>query len=79
MLLKNLPQKTLLWVLPLRLILDGMAGIYFGLKNGLPHLLAVVRAHFAFYALASETWKMREENPSTNYYQTKWLIFKHFL
>jgi hypothetical protein len=43
MLLKNLPIAALLWVIPARLILDGIAGIYFGLKDGFPHLWAVVK------------------------------------
>ena len=79
MLLKNLPIVTLLWVIPARLILDGIAGIYFGLKDGFPHLWAVVRAHFGFYAQAPKTWKLRSTSQIKNYYQTKWLIFKHFL
>lgn len=79
MLLKNLPIVTLLWVIPARLILDGIAGIYFGLKDGFPHLWAVLKAHFGFYAQASKTWKLRSTSQIKDYYQTKWLIFKHFL
>ena len=79
MLLKNLPIAALLWVIPARLILDGIAGIYFGLKDGFPHLWAVVRAHFGFYAQAPKTWKLRSTAQIKDYYQTKWLIFKHFL
>ena len=79
MLLKNLPLSTLIWVIPSRLILDGIAGIYFGLKDGFPHLWAVVKAHFGFYAQAPKTWKLRSKTQSKNYYQTKWLIFKHFI
>lgn len=79
MLLKNLPKSTLFWLIPLRLVLDGFAGLYFGWKNGFPHLWAVVRAHFAFYGQARETWKKRGSNPMKDYYDEKWLIFKHFL
>lgn len=79
MLLKNLPFAALLWVIPARLILDGVAGIYFGLKDGFPHLWAVIRAHFGFYAQAPKTWKLRSKSQIKNYHQTKWLIFKHFL
>jgi hypothetical protein len=79
MLLKNLPIAALLWVIPARLILDGIAGIYFGLKDGFPHLWAVLKAHFGFYAQAPKTWKLRSTSQIKNYYQTKWLIFKHFL
>ena len=79
MLLKNLPKSTLFWLIPFRLILDGVAGIYFGFKDGFPHLWAVLRAHFGFYGMLGSTLKLRGKNQIKNYYQTKWLIFKHFL
>lgn len=78
MLLKNLPLKSLFWILPLRLILDGFAGIYFGLKNGFPHFTAVIKAHFGFYKQFRGTLKKRGNFQKTDYYQSKWLIFKHF-
>lgn len=79
MLLKNLPFPKLLWLIFLRLCLDGIAGIRFGLKDGFPHLWAVVRAHFGFYAQAPETWKRRRKVQLKNYYSSRWLIFRHFL
>ncbi|AZI23021.1 glycosyltransferase family 2 protein [Chryseobacterium taklimakanense] len=79
MMLKNLPFPKLLWLIFFRLCLDGIAGIRFGLKDGFPHLWAVVRAHFGFYAQAAETWKRRGKQQMKDYYQTKWLIFRHFL
>ncbi len=79
MLLKNLPFPKLIWLIFFRLCLDGIAGIYFGIKNGFPHLWAVVRSHFGFYAQASKTWKLRQKHQKEDFYQSKWLIFKHFL
>lgn len=79
MMLKNLPFPKLIGLIFLRLCLDGIAGVYFGLKQGFPHLWAVVRAHFGFYAQASGTWKRRQKHQKNNFYQSKWLIFKHFL
>ncbi|MCW3161822.1 glycosyltransferase family 2 protein [Chryseobacterium oryctis] len=79
MMLKNLPFPRLIGLLFFRLCLDGVAGIYFGLKQGFPHLWAVVRAHFGFYGQAIGTWKRRQQNQKDEFYQTKWLIFKHFL
>ncbi|WP_419870681.1 glycosyltransferase family 2 protein [Chryseobacterium sp. CT-SW4] len=79
MMLKNLPFPKLIWLIFFRLCLDGIAGIYFGFKSGIPHLWAVVRAHFGFYAQAPATWKLRQKHQISNFYQTKWLIFKHFL
>ena len=78
-LLINLPFPKLVWLIFVRLCLDGIAGIYFGLKMGFPHLWAVVRAHFAFYAQLPGTIKRRGTNQIKNYYQTTGLIFKHFL
>lgn len=52
MLVKNLPLKHLLKVLPFRLLLDGVAGIYFLLQGKPAHCIAVVKAHVSFYAAA---------------------------
>lgn len=79
MMLKNLPFPQLIWLIFFRLCLDGVAGIYFGLKHGFPHLWAVVRAHFGFYAQLPGTWKLRQKYQKNGFYQSKWLIFKHFL
>ncbi|WBV57758.1 glycosyltransferase family 2 protein [Chryseobacterium daecheongense] len=79
MMLKNLPFPKLIWLIFFRLCLDSIAGIYFGLKNGFPHLWAVVRAHFSFYAQVPGTWKLRQKNQKNIFYQSKWLIFKHFI
>lgn len=79
MMLKNLPFPQLIWLIFTRLCLDGVAGIYFGLKQGFPHLWAVVRGHFGFYAQLPGTVKLRQKHQISKYYQTKWLIFKHFL
>lgn len=79
MLLKNLQFPNLLWVVLLRLILDGFAGIYLGYKNGISHFWAVIRAHFAFYSQIPQTLKLRQKKQISNYYQAKWLVFKNFL
>ena len=79
MMLKNLPFPSLIWIIFFRLCLDGIAGIYFGITQGFPHLWAVVRAHFSFYAQFSETWKRRGKFQQKKFYQDKWIIFKHFL
>ncbi|GAB0157448.1 glycosyltransferase family 2 protein [Chryseobacterium sp. Alg-005] len=79
MMLKNLPFPKLIGLIFFRLCLDGIAGIYFGIKNGFPHLWAVVRAHFGFYGQAYATWKLRQQHQKDQFYQSKWLIFKHFL
>lgn len=51
MLSKNLPLSTLLWLIPIRLLLDGVAGVKFLLDGDHKDTLAVIRAHFGFYRL----------------------------
>ena len=50
MLFKNLTLVSLFIVIPIRLILDGVAALSFLNKpKGIHHLFAVIKAHFAFY------------------------------
>ncbi|GGG64777.1 glycosyltransferase family 2 protein [Epilithonimonas arachidiradicis] len=79
MLVKNLPFYQVVPVIFARLVLDGFAGLYFGYKNGWSHLWAVLKAHFAFYAEIPHSLKLRQKHQIKIYYQSKWLIFKHFL
>lgn len=78
MMLKNLPSTQLYLILP-RLTLDGIAGIYLMFTQGFYHTWAIVRAHFGFYKQFFGTLKRRQKHQIKNYYQAKWLIFKHYL
>ncbi len=49
MLLKNEPKRKLFWLIPLRLILDGLAGALFLMEGKFKHISAIIKAHFAFY------------------------------
>ena len=50
MLFKNLPIINLLYVLPIRLVLDGIAALTFiKKKRGVKHFLSIAKAHFVFY------------------------------
>lgn len=46
---KNEPWRKLLWWLPLRLIMDGMAGFLFLTQGKYQHIAAIVRAHWHFF------------------------------
>ncbi len=46
---KNESVFKLLWLLPLRLILDGFAGALFVYQRKWPHLWAILKAHFSYY------------------------------
>lgn len=50
MLLKNLDTRSYLFTIPLRLVLDGIAGIKFLSEGKLKHCLAIIQAHFYCYA-----------------------------
>ncbi|WP_027385533.1 glycosyltransferase family 2 protein [Chryseobacterium gregarium] len=78
MMLKNLPFPRLIGILFLRLCLDGLAAAYFGYKYGIAHFWAVGRAHSSFYRQAAGTWKRRQKYQKKKFYQSEWLIFKHF-
>lgn len=78
MMLKNLPSNKL-YLIFFRLSLDGIAGIYMMFKDGFSHTWAIIRSHFGFYAEFVGTLKRRQKHQIKDYYQTKWLIFKHFL
>jgi GT2 family glycosyltransferase len=79
MMLKNLPFPKLLGIIFLRLCLDGFAAVYFGYKHGISHFWAFGRAHYSFYVQAAGTWKRRQKYQKEKFYQSKWMIFKHFL
>lgn len=50
LLYKNLPSHKLLPILFIRMLLDGVAGFKFLTEGKNEHLLAILRAHFAFYS-----------------------------
>ena len=49
LLTKNMYLTSLLWLIPIRLILDGVAGIKFLLEGKPKSTLAIIRAHLSFY------------------------------
>ena len=48
-LLKNVPFGKLLWLLPFRLVLDGVAGLLFLKEGKFQHFWSILRAHGSFY------------------------------
>jgi len=60
LLTKNLPLGRLAWLLPLRLVLDGLAAIkLLGQPNGLQHVTAILKAHIAWYRALPTLLKQR--------------------
>jgi GT2 family glycosyltransferase len=55
---KNEPKRKLAWWIPLRLVLDGLAGVLFLSQGKFAHILAIVRAHWHFF-LRLGYWRSR--------------------
>ncbi|RQP12603.1 MAG: glycosyltransferase family 2 protein [Chryseobacterium sp.] len=79
MMLKNMELPRAYPTIFLRLTLDGIAGVRFLFTDGFAHTWAIVRAHFAFYGEARETLRRRGKHQLRHFYQTKWLVFRHFI
>lgn len=47
--LKNEPKRKLYWLIPMRLVLDGLASFLFLLQGRFKHIGAILRAHGSFY------------------------------
>ena len=48
--LKNEPKERLMWLLPLRLVLDGVAGGLFLFQGKFRHISSIVKAHRSFFS-----------------------------
>lgn len=79
MLLKNLPENQLFFIILSRLCLDGLAGIQFIFKGKVKHCVAIIKAHFSFYSLINKTLKKRKQSQSPNYYRTKSIVCQYFI
>lgn len=60
-LLKNETAGKLCWLLPARLLLDGLAAARFALKGQFSAIRAVLQAHFSFYGQWKKTLRKRRE------------------
>lgn len=81
LLIKNEPSQTLLWKLPLRIILDWVALLKFSLESGPNHGLAIMKAHAHAIATFRKTKKKRSGlrmNPFCPRYGG-WIIWSYFI
>ena len=62
LLLKNEKGSKLVWLFPLRLVLDGVAGLRLLLKGEFKQFYTIIKAHFHFYGSIGKWWKHRQEN-----------------
>ncbi|WP_430413063.1 glycosyltransferase family 2 protein [Kordia sp.] len=79
MLAKNLPKGKLFPIIFSRLILDGIAALQFLIKLQFKHFLAVIKAHFHFYARLPKMLKKRGETQQKQYFQHKFIVYSYFI
>lgn len=79
MLVKNLPKSSLFTILFIRMVLDGVAGIQFLLQGKVPHLMAILKAHFSFYGSLFKNYKKRDSQQISKYYKTKSIVFEYYV
>ena len=59
-LIKNEPRHKLLWLIPTRLLMDGLAGMLFLVKGQTKHIGAILKAHWGFYKGFRQFWGKRK-------------------
>ncbi len=59
---RNESSLKLLWLIPLRLVLDGLAGLRLLSRRQFDHCFAIVRAHFAFYGMWKSVYRFRKND-----------------
>lgn len=78
--LKNTPNKLVVFIILARLVLDGVAGIKFILELRPVHTLAIIKAHFSFYKnLFKFIGKRRKLQRKPNYYLHTSVVWQHFI
>ncbi len=58
---KNEPGLKLIWWLPLRLVMDGLAGVLFLSQRKWGHIGAIIKAHWHFFFRIPFWWKKRKQ------------------
>ncbi len=85
LLLKNEKAGKLLWLLPLRLLLDGIAALQFLASGQFRNIWAIVRAHWSFFLSFGKWYKKRKAVQALVTHRNrkgiyrKSIIFQYFL
>ena len=78
-LVKN-ASGNILYLICIRLVLDGIAGIKFLLELKPRHTFAIIKAHFTFYGHLNVLYKQRKSlNKRTKYYSKKSIVWSYFI
>ncbi len=84
MLIKNEKASKLLWLFPLRLCMDGVAGIRLLLQGNFKHTGTIIKAHFHVYGKLGQWLRARKLNqslishPNTNGLYPKSIVAAYF-
>lgn len=78
---KNVPKRYLIFVIFIRLILDGIAGLKFILELRPIHTWAIIKAHFSFYANLKYMLEKRKLSigKTTHYFKIKSIVWHYFV
>lgn len=79
MLYKNLPLENRFKTIFLRLCLDGLAGVKFVLALQPLHTLAIIKAHFAYYAHLKKLKNKQTVHPKKNYFKVNNIVYDYFI
>ena len=80
MLLKNVKGVKVWFLLFIRLVLDGLAGVQFIFQGNWKNTLAIIQAHFSFYSLVPKYLVKRKKYASrTEYYSIKSVVWNYFI
>ncbi len=80
MLLKNAKGNKVWFLLFMRLVLDGVAGVQFLLQGNWKNTIAIIKAHFSFYRLVPTYLLKRKKYASRlEYYINKSIVWNYFI
>ena len=79
-LVKNTPKNKGFGLIFIRLSLDGIAGVKYLFEGKPLHTIAIIKAHFSFYANLFKMLKKRtSEAKKQDYFNTKSIVWDYFL
>lgn len=79
-LIKNAPKSKRFGLIFTRLCLDGLAGIKYLIDLKPSHTVAILKAHFSFYAYIPKMLnKSKSLASKTKYYQTKSIVWDYYM
>jgi GT2 family glycosyltransferase len=88
--LKNAPCDQVFWIIPTRLVLDGIAGIVFLTEGKFQDILMIIKAHWHFFAAIPHTMRKRKianehieqqriAEPNYTAWSRKSIIFQYYI